>query len=1137
MRKRFLSLFLILTLLCPQIVIFAENSDSALPENDFTIIEEGVPYELDTSEEELPEYEPIIHTEELTGLPDDFLEGDYEDWPSFGESEISTYADITETNNYYVSWSKVFGDAYGSSFFSPTLQRKDGARIEGNTNRLIIEETDLHLPGKNGLDVVIKRRHDNQHFDDIYNLYRDTDSGIYIHAFYSFDFLDTDSGNIHRIVFPTVDDFYCYMSNGIDISEYPSKKQEGTCSGSDVSFYPATQIYNKRCEPSDTSIHLEPISTDYSIVKVRVLSRYSLDYRTSLNDIDMVGNGWSLLFPQARIYGYNYIKNERSNTTTVYQYDYISSFQDIYGGIHTFSGYDTFTRVTIGETATYQYTSSFYPEDNNYLTMERFFGMQTIPGTELEYNFAVYDNSGLTYYLITPTFSTTAKPSRTQKLYPVAVSDSYGNLIQYILDSSNKVTKIIDTYGKEINISSSGISYYDETKQAEQTIQYQTETLPAETLNNNSPIKGKEIIRLTVINPAGEETIYDSRQTELLISCDFVSASSGSLNDFLYPTGHPVYQHSSYNIERIIHPSGAESHYQYKRIYPKGDSSSVRHGVYAVEDAYTLSGNQRIAHQSYTLTNTSENITITGTNQGTGAITIQKYNADGLCTSQVTSPTGTTTQKPYSNIRTTYDSKFNPTSIIYSDSGLSKTTTASYQSLYPATISSTNDGKQFVKYTYHTRDDRLTGIPRVTTYQSGKNGEYSIETTLNDKLSVEYARVIQNNMLKAQTKYEYDNSGRVIKELQWIGDTNNDGVLDENDETTCLLHSYADENGTHTVTNTVTGLKDADGNTLPDVSATYIYDMHGNPIEQIDPNGNHSTISYDAVHRPLEITLPNGAKRTYSYDITNLTTTATDEAGKQIKIQYDAVGNILGKYQKNNENWDTLEAYTYDAALRPLSVKIYQDSNLFLSEQYSYDVLDRLIQKQVLDEADSLQYTENYTYTLSSTNGTRKKVTTAQDGTVTAIATDTFNAYDEILSQAFSSGTVTHTTSATYDYAGRPLTQTDPLGNITTYTYDYAGNVLTVTDELSNVQAFSYDMTGRKKSQTDAKGNTTTYTYDALDRLIQTDFPFADGITSKQKSYYDAASNLILAKNQNNAVNDAESYTSVAYSYDNMNRL
>lgn len=40
--------------------------------------------------------------------------------------------------------------------------------------------------------------------------------------------------------------------------------------------------------------------------------------------------------------------------------------------------------------------------------------------------------------------------------------------------------------------------------------------LPASTLDNDSPLKPKEVKRFTVTNQEGESTVYDSREAEVL---------------------------------------------------------------------------------------------------------------------------------------------------------------------------------------------------------------------------------------------------------------------------------------------------------------------------------------------------------------------------------------------------------------------------------------------------------------------------------------------------------------------------------------------------------------------------------------------------------------------------------------------
>ena len=67
----------------------------------------------------------------------------------------------------------MYGKMFGDDYLKPYEKKEDGQKVSGNTNRLVIEETDLTLPGKNGLDVVIKRKYDNQDYNEAYSYYRD----------------------------------------------------------------------------------------------------------------------------------------------------------------------------------------------------------------------------------------------------------------------------------------------------------------------------------------------------------------------------------------------------------------------------------------------------------------------------------------------------------------------------------------------------------------------------------------------------------------------------------------------------------------------------------------------------------------------------------------------------------------------------------------------------------------------------------------------------------------------------------------------------------------------------------------------------------------------------------------------------
>jgi RHS repeat-associated protein len=110
--------------------------------------------------------------------------------------------------------------------------------------------------------------------------------------------------------------------------------------------------------------------------------------------------------------------------------------------------------------------------------------------------------------------------------------------------------------------------------------------------------------------------------------------------------------------------------------------------------------------------------------------------------------------------------------------------------------------------------------------------------------------------------------------------------------------------------------------------------------------------------------------------------------------------------------------------------------------------------------------------------------------------------------------------STTYDNLGRPLTQTDPLGNVTTYAY--ADSTRTVTTTLpdpdgggslsSPVLVQVLDARGLVASTTDPLGAVTTYEYDGAGRLKKVTAPDPDGagsLTSPITQYqYDGVGNL-----------------------------
>lgn len=167
-----------------------------------------------TAVSEPVEYEPIVHTEEI--------EGDF----NFDDEEILEATDVKNSNIAMPMalrtssddvWDNIYSRVFGDDYLRPYEKNKDGQRVSGNTNRLVIEETDLALPGKNGLDLKITRRHDNQEYPFYYSYYYDSSYQDVYYSRYVHAFKNTTTNKIIYVAFFTDDEMYTYMYNGCHI--------------------------------------------------------------------------------------------------------------------------------------------------------------------------------------------------------------------------------------------------------------------------------------------------------------------------------------------------------------------------------------------------------------------------------------------------------------------------------------------------------------------------------------------------------------------------------------------------------------------------------------------------------------------------------------------------------------------------------------------------------------------------------------------------------------------------------------------------------------------------------------------------------------------------------------------------------
>ncbi len=1102
----------------------------------------GVYYDFDPEATQEPyEYTPIEQEDEVINGQVYFPKEDGEDKPSGENKPMRASSSSANT----ALWNSLLADQFGEKYLSPYAGQKDGQNITGDTNRLTIEETDLTIPGKNGMDVNIRRVYDNQYYNTSYYGYNGSAAKVYSYR-YIYEFA-ASTGTTVYIGFATQDEFYIDMCGKEFVVGRLPASPASEFMGDDGEWHPY-YLYEtvRRYKSSAEGITLTNTSElpyvrdpyDEKEETYKISSRKLLPNRSTL------GNGWTLLLPEASMDRYEYDKYNYTDYTD-YNLDYVCTFRDIDGNINTFDYYPYF-REYKNETKTV-YRPGFSGTSNMYLTFESYYEPHYLDEEQtVKYNFIVHDSRGIDYYMYSRYMET--NPTKAyHHIYLSALSDNYGNTIKYEYDENYKLTKIIDTYGREITCNMVGnnkyISYYDSEAGATRTISYDLETLPASALDNDSLIKQKNVKRFKVTNANGETTIYDAREAESM--CYYSNQQSEELfksaivAELRTNTGIV----DNYNIERIIYPSGAESRYKYTRLFKTNEQAKVACGRYAVQSAYDIidgvvSNNREYSYgtsREYYDKQVRSSTSVDETNSSSNGSKRRLYTPYGQLSHFSESGYMISPSKSY-----TYNGYLLKQST-EGDGITSQGKKYTYRAYFPDLLEDvTIDDKRKISYVYWTNDRGVSGIPsRINVqYKSGSGfvTDYSIVTTLTeDKKAVEYERVIKNNLIKSQKKYEYNSEGERIREYVWTGDTNGDGALDENDEVIVYntTNAFTDNNSRRTI-EYIENVTDADGLDTGTVSAQYDFDTLGNPVKRTDPLGNVTQIQYDAVSRPVKYTFANGAERTVEYTPTGEYAILTDETGRKIKYTYDEMGKETGKYLYNGDTEILLESRIYDAAERLAEKHTYKktlsDTDLHIKEKYTYDASGKLLKTETY-ENDTLVYTDNISYTFGAKTTSR----VGADGTVSADTKEYYDNNKNVIKTEAISGSNKITATNTYDYLDRLITSTDAMGNTTTYEYDVLGNLVKVTDPKSKSETSVYDMAGRKISQTDKNGKTTTYTYDKLGRNIKTESPILEE-TAQTLQYYDKNSNLVKSKVKKELLVEL-CYIESYYSYDNMNRV
>ncbi|WP_138295043.1 RHS repeat-associated core domain-containing protein [Clostridium sp. BSD2780061688st1 E8] len=426
-------------------------------------------------------------------------------------------------------------------------------------------------------------------------------------------------------------------------------------------------------------------------------------------------------------------------------------------------------------------------------------------------------------------------------------------------------------------------------------------------------------------------------------------------------------------------------------------------------------------------------------------------NAQGLLTSFTDAGGNTTTIGGYAPC-------MKPTSIsYYQDAAHTKllTTTMTYDAKGNM-LSSTDPQGAVTSYTYHEK----WNLPLTVATQ--KDASTTLTTT-----------------------YTYDNYGNLLTTTDSMGKVTS--------------NTY----GTYGLLTRTTGWNDSE--------VRYVYDARGRLTEQWNKVG----VSGDAIQNAIAYEGGLYDKQTYTYDERDNLATVTDALGNTINYAYNNLGNKTAATYPNGykETWQYNRNGLLTQAAHNNSAN---PGGQTVTTQYTYDDLNRITQTQF---ADGTQETTSYSY--ETVGGALCFVVTATDAN--GVSSRTVSNHLGQTVETVSGGLAVQ---YAYDAAGNMTQVTNPGNRVQQAEYDLMNRVVKTSipdTSLGTIQSTAtYDYLGNKLTETDALGNTTRYTYDAYSRPL-TVTQTVDGVDQTTSYTYDEIVSTGVYKN---TVTDAEGMVS-----------
>ncbi len=377
-----------------------------------------------------------------------------------------------------------------------------------------------------------------------------------------------------------------------------------------------------------------------------------------------------------------------------------------------------------------------------------------------------------------------------------------------------------------------------------------------------------------------------------------------------------------------------------------------------------------------------------------------------------------------------------------------------------------------------------------------------------------------------ETLYDYDSYGNMVKEEKRSGNQSFINQFEFGSDANGVDHKGAYLTKKYAYT---------DGK---EIATKYAFDLNtGNLIGELDPKGYRTEYQYDVLNRVVKVTQSDNNVKEYQYEekpYANLLISYKDPKGTAFQYEYDILGNLLISSIFDNNRWNVVETNEYDAK----GNKTKETNANGHSILFEYDSQYRLIKKTFLENNTVNKGSLAIRYDVSNDPNNPLNVTITDElGYSKKYYYDFLNRLTKL--ETTPDHVQIYSSTSEYDYVGNKISSTDERGNSTRFVVDNLGRVIKLIDALGHETTITYNALNQIVTQTEPGGKVTDHLYDELGRLQEKRVYQAGSNNNYTytKYVYDHASNIISEKHGQMIHTVDQLASEISYVYDQMNRI